>query len=128
MMAPRQTKFYRDKRNGKFMGVCAGISDYTGIDVTWVRVGAVMLTLFGGFPWTVIAYFVAGMVSKDRPLELSYQDTEAKTFWQGVRANPARSARDIRSSFRDVDRRLADIELYYTSRNTQLADEIEALR
>ena len=28
----------------------------------------------------------------------------------------------------ELDRRLADIELYYTSRNTRLADEIERLR
>jgi len=45
-----------------------------------------------------------------------------------VRTNPARSTRDVRSKFRDIDRRLADIEVYYTSRNTRLADEIDSLR
>ena len=24
---PSRTRFYRDKRNGKFLGVCAGIAD-----------------------------------------------------------------------------------------------------
>src|SRR5690349_20384436 len=33
-----RTRFYLDKRNGKFMGVCAGIADYTGFDVTLVRI------------------------------------------------------------------------------------------
>ena len=33
-----RTRFYRDKRNGKVMGVCAGIADYTGFDVSLVRV------------------------------------------------------------------------------------------
>jgi len=33
-----------------------------------------------------------------------------------------------RRSGRDIDRRLADVELYYTSRNRQLADEIDSLR
>ena len=33
MNSPR-TRFYRDKANGKLMGVCAGIADYTGFDVT----------------------------------------------------------------------------------------------
>jgi len=28
-----RTRFYRDKRNGKLFGVCAGIADYTGFDV-----------------------------------------------------------------------------------------------
>ena len=35
---PSRTRFYRDKRNGKIMGVCAGIADYTGFDVTLVRI------------------------------------------------------------------------------------------
>ena len=35
---PSRTRFYRDKRNGKVMGVCAGIADYTGFDVTLVRI------------------------------------------------------------------------------------------
>ncbi|MET0245828.1 MAG: envelope stress response membrane protein PspC, partial [Sphingomonas sp.] len=34
----------------------------------------------------------------------------------------------VRSKLRDVDRRLADMETHFTSRNTALADEIERLR
>jgi phage shock protein C len=45
-----------------------------------------------------------------------------------VRASPARTARDIRSRFRDMDRRLADIESYVTTQNRSLANEIEQLR
>src|SRR3546814_5650078 len=58
-MTASRTKFYLDKQNAKWMGVCAGIADYTGIDVLWVRIGAVLITLMGAFPWTVIAYFLA---------------------------------------------------------------------
>ena len=32
-MAGPHTKFYLDKQNAKWAGVCAGIADYTGIDV-----------------------------------------------------------------------------------------------
>ena len=35
---PSRTRFYRDKRNGKIMGICAGLADYTGFDVTLVRI------------------------------------------------------------------------------------------
>ncbi|WP_156678422.1 envelope stress response membrane protein PspC [Sphingomonas profundi] len=127
-MTARRTKFYLDKRNGKMMGVCAGIADYTGIDATWVRVGAVLLTLLGGFPWTVIAYFVTGWVAGDKPGEFRDSDPEEQKFWQGVRAKPGRSIRDVRSRFRDIDRRLADVETHVTSHNSRLAREIEALR
>jgi len=44
---PSRTRFYRDKRNGKVMGICAGIADYTGFDVTLVRI--TMNGLTGGF-------------------------------------------------------------------------------
>jgi phage shock protein C len=123
----RRTKFYRDKQNGKWLGVCAGIADYTGVDVTLVRIGMVLLTVLGGFPWTLIAYWITAWMTQIKPAGL-YTDAEDQKFWQGVRRSPARTTRQVRSTFRDIDRRLADIELYYTSRNTSLADEIERLR
>ena len=126
-MPPRRTKFYLDKQNGKWLGVCAGIADYSGVDVLWVRVGAVLVTLMGAFPWTLIAYFVVAYFAENKPLNL-YSDRDDEKFWQGVRTNPARSARDVRSKFRDIDRRLADIETLYTSPNRRLADEIDRLR
>ena len=49
-------------------------------------------------------------------------------FWQGVRQSPTRTARDVKARFREIDRRLADVELFYTAKNTRLADEIESLR
>jgi phage shock protein C len=125
---PRRTKFYLDRRNRKWKGVCAGIADYTGIDVTLVRIGLVILTLVGGFPWTLVAYFVAAWMAPDKPHALSAQSPEQAKFWQGVRAAPRRSIQDVRSRFRDIDRRLADIETYVTSSNTRLSQEIEKLR
>lgn len=126
-MSASRTKFYLDKKNGKWSGVCAGIADYTGLDVTWVRVGAILLTLAGGFPWTLIAYFAVVWMANSKPAGL-YETVEDEKFWQGVRSNPKRSAYEVRSTFRDIDRRMADIEMYYTSRNTRLADEIDSLR
>ena len=127
-MSDRRTKFYLDKRNAKMMGVCSGIADYTGVEVTWVRVGMILLTILGGFPWTVIAYFVTGWVASDKPREYYDADPAAAKFWQGVRAAPGRSIRDVRARFRDIDRRLADVEAHVTSSNNRLAREIDSLR
>jgi phage shock protein C len=124
---PSRTKFYRDKRNGKFMGVCAGIADYTGLDVTLVRImflGAMFMSGGSVLP----LYLIAGFVADDKPRELVYEDREEQRFWQGVRQSPARTARDIRSRLRDIDRRLIDIESYVTTENRSLAREIEQLR
>ena len=126
-MTTRHTKFYRVKRNGKWLGVCAGIADYTGLDVTLIRIGLVVLTVLGQ-GMTVIAYLVAAWMAPTKPSELAYETPEQTKFWQGVRASPARTVRDVRSRFCDIDRRLADVETYVTSSNTQLAREIERLR
>jgi phage shock protein C len=126
-MPSSRTKYYLDKQNAKWKGVCAGIADYTGVDVLFVRIGLVLLTLAGGFPWTLIAYWMMAWMAQPKPIGLYQSEDDAK-FWQGVRSNPKRSTAEVRSKFRELDRRLADIELHYTSRNTQLADEIDSLR
>jgi phage shock protein C len=127
-MSARHTGFYLDKRNAKWKGVCAGIADYTGLDVTLVRVGLFVLTIAGGFPWTLIAYWITAWVANDKPAEFEDMSREDQRFWQKVRTRPGNTVRDVRSRFRDIDRRLSDLEVYYTSHNRRLADEIEALR
>jgi len=124
---PSRTRFYRDKRNGKFTGVCAGIADYTGFDVTLVRItmiAAVFLSSGSILP----VYFIAAWVAPERPHELEGTDVEERQFWQSVRRSPARTARDIRLRLKDIDRRLADVESYVTTENRSLAREIEQLR
>lgn len=126
MNSPR-TRFYRDKQNGKLLGVCAGVADYTGIDVLWVRVGVAFLT-FMGMGWlTIPAYFLTGLFAEVKPPHL-YGSPDDAEFWQRVRQSPGRTAREVRARFRDIDRRLADIEAYYVSSNPRLSAEIEKLR
>ena len=122
-----RTRFYRDKRNGKILGLCAGIADYTGISVGIVRWMMVLGTFFSGGS-TIPFYFVAGLISPDRPREMDRDSADQQEFWQGVRASPARTARGIATTFRDIDRRLADIEQYVTTDNRSLAREIDSLR
>ena len=121
-----RTRFYRDKRNGKLFGICAGIADYTGFDVSLVRV-CFLAAMFMSGGGVVPFYFIAAMVTPTKPRSLERVDREETQFWQGVRASPARAARDIRSRLKDIDRRLADIESYVTTENRTLAREIEAL-
>lgn len=128
MTRPEHTRFYLDTENAQWKGVCAGIAEYTGLDVAWVRIGAVMLTFMGGFPWTLIAYAVAAHVTPPMPTSLRDETPDKAKFWQGVRQSPRRTIRDVRSRFRDIDRRMADVETFITSSNTRLAREIDQLR
>jgi phage shock protein C len=126
MSSPR-TRFYLDRQNRKWSGVCAGIADYTGVDVTLVRIGFCALTFLSG-PWTFLAYWIIAWMAPRKPHELYEDNPDQQKFWQSVRANPRRTARDVRSRFRDLDRRLADVETYVTSSDNRLAREIEQLR
>lgn len=121
-----RTKFYKDKANGKVMGVCAGIADYTGIDILWARIGMlVLMWLSGGVVF--MAYLALGILAENKPSGM-YADRREEKFWQGVRQSPSRTAREVRADFRDIDRRLAAVEAYYVSSNPRLSDEIEKLR
>ena len=122
-----RTRFYRDKRHGKILGLCAGIADYTGIDANLIRWMMVFGAFFSGGS-TIPLYFIAGWISPDKPRELDRDSADQQEFWQGVRASPGQSARDIRGRMRSIDRRLAEIEQYVTTENRSLTREIEELR
>lgn len=113
----RGRKFALDKANGKLMGVCAGIADATGWDATLVRVGFVLTTLLGGFPWTVIGYLVLALIAKPK----------APDRFGGL-GRESISVAALRRSTTDLDRRIAEIDSYMTSQNDSLAREIESLR
>jgi phage shock protein C len=109
------------------MGVCAGIADYTGVDTLWVRLGLIFLT-FAVSGMTIPLYFTAGLLLNKKPPQLYVEDQDQQKYWQRVRQNPTRTAREIRARMKDVDRRLADVESYYVSSNPRLTAEIERLR
>ena len=116
----RGKKFELDRRNGKFMGVCAGLANYTGWDATLVRIALVVITILGAFPWTILAYGAAAWAAKPKKVTSSIVD-DIRTLRSG-------STRDYRSNTRDIDMRLAEVENYVTASNSRLSREIEELR
>jgi phage shock protein C len=58
-------RFLLNKRDGKLMGVAAGLGDYTGIDPIIVRLGLVALTLVTG-PVALLFYVLTGWLASDR--------------------------------------------------------------
>lgn len=54
--------FRLNKERGKVMGVCAGIADHFGIDVTLVRLAFVIGTL-AGFGSLLIVYLAIGLIA-----------------------------------------------------------------
>ena len=108
-------RFEVDKSEGKLMGDCAGLGKMMGIDPTIVRIGFVVATLIGGWPWTVVAYFALGFFGQRNCGRIGRRERGA-------------SLAESRSESRDFDRRLAEIDSYVASPNSRLAREIEDLR
>jgi phage shock protein C len=86
--------------------------------VTFVRVAAVLVTLCGAFPWTLVAYAGIAFAAK--------QGDRSAT--RAVAGAPSASTHELGRSMRDIDRRMAEVEQYVTTQNSSLAREIESLR
>jgi phage shock protein C len=110
--------FYLDKGEGKLMGVCAGIANATGWDANLIRIGIVLVTLLGAFPWTLVAYGALAWIGRKRPGLRELDEV----------APPRRSVREVRDTMRDLDRRLAEVDSIVASSNSSLAREIDGLR
>ena len=105
-------KFYLNKRDGKFMGVCAGLADYTGIDALWIRVATAVLVL-AGVGSLLLVYLLIGFVANPAPERLDDRYS-------------GRSGLD-RGHWR-ADSPIGDAETYYASSNARLSREIDGLR
>ncbi|HEX5239275.1 MAG TPA: PspC domain-containing protein [Sphingomicrobium sp.] len=54
-------RFLVNRRDAKVMGVAAGLSDYTGVDPTLVRLGFIAMVLLTG-PLMILLYILAGLL------------------------------------------------------------------
>ncbi|HEY0012375.1 MAG TPA: PspC domain-containing protein [Allosphingosinicella sp.] len=111
--------FEVDRAEAKLMGVCAGLARSLNIDPTLVRIAFVVATLVGGWPWTLVAYAVLAMAG---------QPKRARGGRGVAAAAPGYESAEERAAVRDLDRRLAEVDLYVASSNGRLAREIEELR
>ena len=57
-------KLYKIEDEKKLCGVCGGIAEYFDIDVTLVRLGWVLLTVFAGSG--IFAYFIAAIIMPNK--------------------------------------------------------------
>jgi phage shock protein C len=121
----RAQRFYRDRRNGKLMGVCAGLADYFGWNVTFIRILAIV-----AFCWfnviTLIVYLALGCLLPTKPERLYDWDTDDE-YWRSVRRSASETLRDVRHRFREMDLRLQRMEGYVTSRQYNLDKEFRDL-
>jgi phage shock protein C len=61
-MSMPTNSFRLNKSQGKIMGVCAGLADYSGVDLMLIRVAVVLLTLLG-VGSTILLYLLVGLIA-----------------------------------------------------------------
>ncbi|NNC63243.1 MAG: envelope stress response membrane protein PspC [Gammaproteobacteria bacterium] len=125
---PGPRRLHRDRENGMVAGVCAGIADYFGFDVTITRI-IVAIGLFVFLPTTVIAYILLVFLLPTKPREsVRVHDDASETLQRSVRSAPHATLDNIRHRFREVDARLQRLEKYLTSKRFKLDREFESLK
>ena len=114
----RRARLYRNPREAKIKGVCAGLGDYFGIDPLFFRVAFVAAFFFIP-PWNVILYLFLAWILVDMPEDL-YETEEEKDFWTNVRREPKGTMRDLNTVFQSLNSRLAAMERHVTSAEFEL--------
>ena len=125
---PGPRRLYRDRENGIVAGVCAGIADYFGFEVTITRI-VVGIGLIFFLPTTLVAYIVLALLLPTKPRDCGRaRDDASETLQRSVRSSPHSTLDNIRHRFREVDGRLQRLEKYLTSKRFKLDREFESLR
>lgn len=120
---PSRNRLYRNKDRAILAGVCAGIADWTGINLTALRVVVILLTI----PFTmvmIVGYVALALLLPVRPADL-YRDQEEESFWKETRRSPRESVGRLNRRFRDLDERLQRMEAYLTSREYRIDQELK---
>jgi phage shock protein C len=92
-------RFYLDKPNAKFLGVCAGFAAWMGWETLWVRLGTIALVLMG-FGLLIPLYLLIAFVATSKR---RVDDVE-------VYERPRRSE-EYRSRFADIQAELRALEI-----------------
>lgn len=152
-MSDRQRgELRRDVRAGKLAGVCAGISDYFGVELWLVRIFVIIGLIFA-LPLTVTFYCAAWYLLepkitnaysnhdlyKSSPKTFSKQSSYStpdesdirqvhikQTVWQAGET-PEQALADIRYQFNKLQQRVGDIETHVTSPKFTLERELNRL-
>lgn len=118
-----RNRLYRNRKRGLLAGVCAGISDWTGFNLTALRVGVVLLAI-PFFAVIVIGYLALALLLPVAPADL-YVDEADERFWRDTRRAPVEGVSSLNNRYRQLDERLQRMEAWLTSREYRLRQEID---
>ncbi len=118
-------RFFRDPKHGIFGGVCAGIANYFGFDVTAVRIITFCSMFF--FQTLILVYILLVFIVPRQP-NTPERTAAERAFDRAIRRAPKATFAEVRYRFRDLEARLQKMERYVTSKRFQMDREFDKLR
>ncbi len=120
---------YRDPKNGKLAGVCAGIAEYFSVEVWIIRLLAISAFLFSGGFLVVLAYIGAYFLLDEMPQQREWQQSiyqkqhVKKRAWQSGQS--AQQVLDnVNSELNRIEHEVEQMEAYVTSFAFKMDDEL----
>ena len=123
--SPNPKRFYRSREDSIIGGVCGGLAERFGWEPTLVRVGTIVLALFGG-P-AILAYIIAWIIVPLGPRSRPSLSAEEDAFWRGVSDRPKATFGNLKYTFMDLEDRLKNLEQRVTSDEWRLRKEFRDL-
>lgn len=121
----RPRSFYRRADNAMLGGVCAGLASYFGFNLRVTRILAV-IAFFVAMPMAVIVYLAVVFLVPARAI--TQEERGRSNNWRARRVSPEQMASELRSKTQSLDRRLARLEKYITSKRYELDEEFRNLQ
>ena len=119
-------RLYRNRGRGGFLGVCAGLADYFGLDLGLTRL-ATFIAMFIFAPGMLLGYFVLALILPLKPASTAAPDEAEEAFVKSVRSEPQAVLSSARHRYRQLEQRLRRLEHYVTSSSYNLDKEFESL-
>ena len=99
---------YRDPKNGKLGGVCAGIAEYFAVEVWIIRLLAISAFLFSGGFLVILAYIAAYFLLSEMPEQREWQQSIYKK--QHVKQKAWQSGQSAQQILENINQQLNSIE------------------
>jgi len=125
-------QLYRDPKNGKLGGVCAGLAEYFGTETWLIRLLVVSAFLFSAGFFVTLAYISAYLILEKMPEQRKQQQSIYKSHnikqksWQ-----PGHSAeqilQNVSNELDDIENDIQDMEAYVTSFAFKMDGEFKEL-
>jgi len=125
-------EFYRIPQQGKIAGVCAGLAERFNMEVWLVRVCVASAFFLGGSGFVFLMYIAAWFMLDKKPLTvpniggLDHSVAVKSKVWQQGQP-PKVALREVKTQFRQIELRLRSVESFVTSKEFDLAKQIDNL-